>query len=262
MKKIAPKQIAKSIIFTALGAAPGIIWFCNAGTGQSIIIACLGAFVAFGLSLPGVSMARVAGGTAGVLVAHNVPRSMQGKVMDTFVGETHQEKLESDDDQPREIKIETSDGEGTAHQTRVNASPQKVNPVEGDDLAMLQSMGSKGPEFVSHYVPGVTEPTLKDYDEAFRSWQFDYTPPYDDQKVVQIIGGYLGNKCIADFDMEWVIVTDEYGTDFAVCSKEVKLMSFPFSTVLKRIEDHEFNFVEGVYYSLKEMLSNGEYKTR
>jgi hypothetical protein len=39
-------------------------------------------------------------------------------------------------------------------------------------------------------------------------------------------------------------------------------MSFPFSTVFKRIEDKEYDFVHGVYYTVKEMLTNGEYKVR
>ena len=62
--------------------------------------------------------------------------------------------------------------------------------------------------------------------------------------------------------MEWVTVTDEYGTDYAVRSTKVELMSFPFSTVFKRIEDKKHDFVQGVYYTIKEMLTNGEYKVR
>jgi len=86
MAAIAGKQITKSVVSAAIGAAPGIIWFFNAGTTQSVVIACLGAFVGFGLSLPGVSAARVAGGTVGMIAAHNAPVSMRGKIMDAFVG--------------------------------------------------------------------------------------------------------------------------------------------------------------------------------
>jgi hypothetical protein len=44
-------------------------------------------------------------------------------------------------------------------------------------------------------------------------------------RVIQLVRGYVGNKLVAEFDMEWVMVTDEYGTD-------------------------------------KEMLTNGDYKLR
>ncbi len=165
-------------------------------------------------------------------------------------------------DEPHEIKIDTPDGEVIAHDTNVEPTPQTITVVAGDDLNWLQSLGGDGPKFVSTYLPSVTDPTLKDYDAAFRAWQQDQSPRYDDQQVIQIIGGYLGNRCVSDFDMEWVTVTDEYGTDYAVRSTKVELMSFPFSTVLKRIEDEEYDFVHGVYYTVKEMLTNGEYKVR
>ncbi|QDU08744.1 hypothetical protein [Gimesia aquarii] len=98
MAKITGKQIAKSVVFTVIGAAPGTIWFFNAGTTQSIVIACLGALVAFGLSLPGVSAARVAGGTVGVIAANNAPRPLQGKIIDTFVGENESTENEQKTD--------------------------------------------------------------------------------------------------------------------------------------------------------------------
>ena len=165
-------------------------------------------------------------------------------------------------DEPHEFKIDTPDGEVIAHDSTVEPMPQTVTVVAGDDLAWLQSLGSDGTQFVSAYLPGVKGPTLKDYDAAFRAWQQDQSSQYDDQQVIQIIGGYLGNKCVADFDMEWVTVTDEYGTDYAVRSTKVEVMSFPFSTVLKRIEDKKYDFVHGVYYTVKEMLTNGQYQVR
>lgn len=165
-------------------------------------------------------------------------------------------------DEPHEIKIDTPDGEVISRDTKFEPTPQTITVVAADDLAWLQSLGSDGPKFVSNYLPSVTEPALKDYDAAFRAWQQDQSPPFDDQQVIQAIGGYLGNKCVTDFDMEWVTVTDEYGTDYAVRSTKVEVMSFPFSTVLKRIEDKKYDFVHGVYYTVKGMLTNGEYKVR
>lgn len=165
-------------------------------------------------------------------------------------------------DESHEIKIDTPDGQVFAHDTKVEASPQTITVVTGDDLLWLESLDDEGPKFVSHYVPNASQPGLKDYDAAFRAWQKDESPPFDAQQVIQLVGGYLGNKCALDFEMEWVTVTDDYGTDYAVRSKKLEVMSFPFSTVLKRIEDREYDFVHGVYYTLKEMLTNGICKVR
>lgn len=165
-------------------------------------------------------------------------------------------------DEPHEIKIDTPDGEVIAHNTTVEPTPQTITVVSGDDLQWLQSLGADGPKFVSTYLSSVTDPTLRDYDTAFRAWQHDQSPENDDQQVIQIVGGYLGNRCVTDLDMEWVTVTDEYGTDYAVRSTKVELMSFSFSIVLKRIEDKKCDFVQGVYYTVKEMLTSGECKVR
>jgi len=165
-------------------------------------------------------------------------------------------------EEPREIRIETPEGEVVAHESPVEDTPQTISAVLGDELEWLQSLGEFGPQFVAHYVPTVTEPDLQDYDAAFHAWQSDSEPPFTDEQVIQILGGYLGNRCIADFDMEWVTVTDEYGTDYAIRSTEVEVMSFPFDTVLKRIEEGEHAFVHGVYYTLKDVLASGDYKAR
>lgn len=162
----------------------------------------------------------------------------------------------------REIRIDTPEGEVIAHNMNVEETPQAITVVVGDELLWLQSLIDAAPQFVSHYLPEVIEPSLKDYDAAFRRWQLDPSRQYTDEEVIQVVGGYLGNKCIADFDMEWVTVTDEYGTDYAVSSTHVELMSFPFSTVLKRIEDKQYDFVHGVYYAVKDMLANGKCKVR
>lgn len=165
-------------------------------------------------------------------------------------------------DEPREIRIDTPDGEVIAFDTPVEATPQTISAVDGDELTWLQSLDDDGPQFVSYYVADVTDPGLKEYDAAFRAWQLDDSPPYSDEQVIQLVGGYLGNKCVADFDMEWVTVTDGYGTDYAVRSAKVEVMSFPFSTVLKRIEDKEFDFVHGVYFAVKELLTKGQARIR
>ncbi len=79
------RQIYKSIGGTALGVTPGLVWYAVSGTAQGLVLAGLGAFIGFALSLPGVSASRVANLTAGVIVANNVPTPMKHKVMDHFV---------------------------------------------------------------------------------------------------------------------------------------------------------------------------------
>jgi hypothetical protein len=152
-------------------------------------------------------------------------------------------------DGPTPVNIETPEGNVTAHKTTVDAVPQKVTAATGDELEQLKSFDATGSDFLAAYLPGTSDPALKVYDRAFRAWQTSDSPQHSNEQVVQILGGYLGNKCVADLDMEWVTVTDEYGTDYAVRGKTVDVMAFPFSTVLKRIENNEYDFMYGVYPS-------------
>jgi hypothetical protein len=163
----------------------------------------------------------------------------------------------SDNQDP--ITIETPDGNVVASKSTVDPTPQKITPVTGDGL---QALTQEAPTFYAAYPPQTPEPNLKDYDRAFRAWQISDNKHHSNQQVVEIPGGYLGNKCVADFDMEWVTVTDEYGTDYAVRSKTVEVMAFRFSTVPKRIEDNERAFLYGVYYAIKQTLESGDYKKR
>jgi hypothetical protein len=165
-------------------------------------------------------------------------------------------------DSTKSITVKTHDGDVAASTTEVDSVPQGIEVLTGDMLSRTQSLGMRGAEFVAAYLPGTTNPDLKDYDRAFRVWQTSKSPQHTSEQVVEILGGYLGNKMIDDFDMEWVTVTDQYGTDYAVRHKKVELMGFPFSTVLKRIEKQEYDFMHGVYYTMKQTLESGEYKER
>lgn len=104
MANLTGKQIAITIAFTLIGAAPGAIWLINAGTTQSLVIACLGAFIGFGLSLPGVSAARVMGATVGMILARNVPMSpLQDKILDAFIDNRRPLDAERDADSDAQV---------------------------------------------------------------------------------------------------------------------------------------------------------------
>ena len=160
------------------------------------------------------------------------------------------------------IHIETPEGNVSVSKSTVEPVSQKITIVTGEKLKRLESLSKQGPAFVAAYVADVPEPDLQDYDRAFHAWQTSEKKQHSNEEVIEILGGYLGNRCIADHDMEWVTVTDEYGTDYAIRSKTVEVMAFPFSTVLKRIEANEHDFLNGVYYAIKHTLASGEYKER
>jgi len=159
------------------------------------------------------------------------------------------------ENESQEVEIETPEGTVRVEQLQVEPIPQKITLVEGNDLEQLTSFPADN-AFVKKYKPEVVEPTLVDYDDAFHAWQNDESGEYFDDDVIKIVGGYLGNRCIADFDVQWVRVEDQFGTDYAIRAKKSEVMIFPFSSVRKRIVKHEHGFVHGVYHTLKHLLES------
>jgi len=166
------------------------------------------------------------------------------------------------DSEPEELTIETDEGTVVGHTTDVEDFPQKVVTVNAAESRQFAAWATEAKAFLSAYGTPQSENELKQYDETFKAWQDSTRKKHSDQDVINALGAYLGQRMVQDFDMEWVMVTDQYGQDYAVRHKTSELMSFPFSSVMKRIEDKEHDFVHGVYHVLKHEVENGEWKQR
>ena len=166
------------------------------------------------------------------------------------------------DPELEELTIETDEGTVVGHTTEVDDFPQKVVPVNDAESRQFAAWASEAETFLNAYGTPQSENELKRYDEAFKAWQDSTTKKHSDQDVINVLGAHLGQLMVEDFDMEWVMVTDQYGQDYAVRHKTSELMSFPFSSVMKRIEDNEHDFIHGVYHVLKHEVENGEWKQR
>jgi hypothetical protein len=162
--------------------------------------------------------------------------------------------------QPKPITIQTPQGTVTAHESAVPSTPQQIRRLSELEVKEITSPALRGSEFLSTYLPDTGDASLSQYDQAFRAWQTSDSPKHSPDEVIQILGSCLGNKCVADLDMEWVTVTDEYGTDYAIRSKTYDVMGFPFSTVSKRIEDRKYDFMDAVYHLLKNKVEAGDSK--
>jgi len=163
---------------------------------------------------------------------------------------------------PEELTIETSEGTVVGHTTEVDEFPQNIVPVNAAEARQFEEWASGATTYLTDYGTPQSGNDLKQYDEAFKAWQDSHAKRHSDQDVINILGSYLGQRMVKDFDMEWVMVTDKYGKDYAVRHKTSELLSFPFSSVMKRIEDKEHDLIHGVYHVLKHEVEQGEFKQR
>lgn len=155
--------------------------------------------------------------------------------------------------------IETPEGTVSVTSTGVTPVPQKVVRLEAQRLSQIHELAKAASEFLEFYQPGAT-PSLKAYDDAFMKWQRDDASRFSVDDVVERLGAYLGNRLAEAFDMEWVEVTDEYGTDLAVRARKYEVVSFPLSSVAKRIQNNQYDFMVGVYYAVQDAIASGPMK--
>lgn len=158
--------------------------------------------------------------------------------------------------------IQTPNGSVTATSKTVEQSPQSIKHATRNERLGIDKSASQARAFASAYLPGVSNPSLKDFDEAFRLWQREKTRRFTEDQVIELLGSYLGNRLVADFQMEWVVVTDKYGTEYAVRGKKVEVISFPFASVAKRIENNQYDFMVGVYYMVQDTIAGGDVRSR
>lgn len=158
--------------------------------------------------------------------------------------------------------LQTPEGPVTTTTQDMPAFPQEIRVADREVVNAFSSNAAQGARFVAAYIPGVKEPSLKDFDDAFRIWQREKIKRYSSEDVVEIMGAVLGSRLAADLNMEWVVVTDQYGTDYAVRSKEFEVLSFPFSSVVKRIQANQYDFMVGVYHAVKATIAEGPHQRR
>jgi hypothetical protein len=157
--------------------------------------------------------------------------------------------------------IPTPSGSVQIYQKTVEPIPQTFTALTEAELSGIRSNAALARDFVRGYVPA-TNYALSDFDKAFSAWQQESPQRYTSDEVIAILGAYLGEQLVSDQDMEWTVVTDSYGQDLAVRSRKVEVVSFPFSSVTKRVERNQFNFMEGIYFVVQEAIRNGDLKAR
>lgn len=84
----------------------------------------------------------------------------------------------------------------------------------------------------------------------------------DDTYELQCLGIVLGDAFVQDMGMQWVIVTDEYGTDPALRDPNSRsILLFPLTMISKRIERGEqvdvLDLYNGVANEIEQMRAEG-----
>ncbi len=78
---------------------------------------------------------------------------------------------------------------------------------------------------------------------------------------LQCLGVALGDAFVQELHMEWVVIEDEHGTDFAVLMPGTSIMLFPLTMISKRVERGEqvdvFDMFNSIAAQIEELKANG-----
>jgi hypothetical protein len=111
-------------------------------------------------------------------------------------------------------------------------------------------------EFVRAFAPEVTGDllSLESLDEAFSNLiKSDNHDGATANASVIAVGVAFGNKLVERLGFNWVIVTDEYGTDLGVLSRPGRgdVTIIPTDFVAKRYERKEWGFLESSFADIE-----------
>ena len=132
--------------------------------------------------------------------------------------------------------------------------PQQVQTLNSaertwvhDNLALASSLATK-------YAGSSSElPPLPVLGKAFAAWAVQPVGEREDpNEVINALGMALGEHLARGLSLEWVVVTDEHGTDLALHGDPGDMLLFPLSSTAKRYETQEYEFFEWFYDMIRE----------
>jgi hypothetical protein len=99
-------------------------------------------------------------------------------------------------------------------------------------------------------------PSLESLDRAFENYMATDGEPSNANELVQAVGAAFGAELVEVLGFQWVIATDEYGTDLAVLARPGRgdVTIFPAEFVAKRYERREAPFLVAAFAETSEHL--------
>ena len=153
--------------------------------------------------------------------------------------------------------IVTEDREIPTITTTVEPTPQEIVPFRSDEEAWLQQSLEWATALSVKYGSG-GDLTSEELDVVFSRWMHDEQEKESDDAVANALGAAFGDYLVEQHGFHWVVVTDEYGTEYAIKHRIAETMAFPRSSVQKRIEDRCSEFFQDLYLGILDHLKRSE----
>jgi hypothetical protein len=128
----------------------------------------------------------------------------------------------------------------------------RIDPLNANEATWIKTQLENAWKFVEGFSPADSEKplTLSALDRAFAAWIASEPTDTDlINAVINYVGIAFGQALVDGIGLQWVIATDEQGSDLAVHAFPERgyVLVYPPNFVAKRWERRETNFLEHAY---------------
>ena len=120
----------------------------------------------------------------------------------------------------------------------------RIEPLGDGERKWIEGHLRLARSFVAEYaaVASDTLPTPEALDTAWSSW-LPHWERHDANSIINAVGVVVGEHLVAELGLQWVLATDEYGTELAVHGEPNNVLVFPANLVGKRFERRATGFI-------------------
>ncbi len=154
---------------------------------------------------------------------------------------------------------DTIDGETLYFKTAISAStPQEFINLDTAQKLFIKHSLQSADSLIRKFQPesSIDNFTARTLDTIIALWNVDsirFNCSKND--FVNIIGTAFGQFLVRTYKMKRVMVTDEYGTDYATTIKELNLTNFPLNSIVKAIEQKREGSLQQISLLTKREIS-------
>ncbi len=125
--------------------------------------------------------------------------------------------------------------------------PQKIEAPNAAEVRWLEQNLDRLREFAKKQAGHRF--TMEELDTAYRDW-VDTRGEEDPNPMINSFGTAFGQRLVEDLSMAWSVVSDEHGTEMAVCGQPGDVLVFPPNLVAKRFVAKEVGFFGPLYVAM------------
>lgn len=139
----------------------------------------------------------------------------------------------------------------------VDSFPQTIRPFNDSENSWLVNNIEIAKQLSMKYGSGGPL-TPNELDTIFAKWMSREGEKESDENIANSLGAAFGSYLVDQHNFNWMVLTDQYGTEYTVKHKIGETMAFPRSSIMKRIEDGSTDLFVNIYYIILDRIKNAD----